>query len=227
MKALLFVILVSHALVLSCTAPKFEAAPKTQLENKPQSSAVESAADSPALNCRLDKSHAPVMFGLKLGMTQDEVLALFPGSKDDKELRSHLTGPTSEFGNSSFALFPSRYESKEQFVGINQVSLGLLDGRITSYTLGYNGPEYSHVDNFVAKIAGDGALPSASQWEAHVGLENQLKILKCPEFEVRVFVGGPGGSQNYTVVTDTEAINKLKDRRKKARGEATPTPGNQ
>jgi hypothetical protein len=220
--------IVTIAVSVGCSASRSAGSPAQVTDNptiSQSSSPIVSSSAQEKATCTLNMSHAPVLFGLKLGMTQDEVLDLFPGSKEDKELRSHLTGPTSEFGNSSFALFPSKYPSKEKFAGISQVALGLLDGRVSNYTLGYNGPEYSHVNDFVTKIARDGDLPLADQWEPYAGLEHQLKILRCIDFEVRVFAGGPGGSQNYIVVTDTEAVKKLKERRKKAREQASPTPG--
>ena len=159
-------------------------------------------------------------------MTADEVLALFPGSKDDAELRSRLSRPASPFGVSGFVIRPDKYESKEKFAGINQVSLNLLDGRLSSFSVGYNGPEYSHVDKFVAQAVEGTSLPPADQWEAYVGMENQLKTLKCKDFEVRVFAGGQGGNLNYVLMRDLEADEKLKDRRAKARANATPTPEN-
>ena len=178
-------------------------------------------------SCQLTLAQAPVLSGLKLGMTPDQVLALFPGSKDDLEVRSRLSAPASQFGVSGFVITPAKYESKEKFAGINQITFTLLDGRISNFTIGYNGPEYSHVDKFVAKFIEGTSLPAADQWEAYVGMDTQMKTLKCTDFEVRVFAGGQGGNLNYVLMRDLLADEKLKDRRKKAREKATPqaTPG--
>ena len=157
-------------------------------------------------------------------MTSEEVLALFPGSKDDAEVRPLLSRPPSQFGESELLIRPAKYESKEKFVGIKQITFTLLDGRVSDFTVGYNGPEYSHVDKFVAKFIEGTNLPAADQWEAYVGMDNSLKILKCTDFEIRVFAGGPGGNLNYVLVKDLEAEKKLKERRDKARARATPEP---
>ena len=167
---------------------------------------------------------APVLNGLKLGMTPDEVLALFPGSKDDAEIKSHLSRPPSQFGVSELIIRPVKFESKEKFVGISQITFSLLDGRVSSFSIGYNGPAYSHVDQFVTKFVAGTNLPPPDQWQAYVGLDTQLKILTCKDFEIRVFAGGEGGNLNYILMRDLEADKKLKDRRKKARAQATPTP---
>jgi hypothetical protein len=49
-----------------------------------------------------------------------------------------------------------------------------------------------------------------------------MKILKCKDFEVRVFAGGEGGNLNYVLMRDLVADKTLKDRRAKAREKATP-----
>lgn len=156
-------------------------------------------------------------------MTVEEVLALFPGSKDDAELRASLARPASPLGVSSFVLRPDKYESsKEKFSGVSQITFTLLDGRVSTFSIGYNGPEYAHVDKFVAKFIEGTNLPAPDQWEAYVGMDNSLKILKCTDFEIRVFAGGQGGNLNYVLMKDLEAEKKLKERRAKARAKATP-----
>src|SRR6266850_1139613 len=179
-----------------------------------------SAQDKPT--CQLTLAGAPDIKGLRLGMTPEQVLALFPGSNEDAELRSRLAQPPSQFGMSSFSLRPDKYASKDKFAGISNITFTLLDGRVSTFSVGYNGPEYSHVDKFVAKFVEGTSLPPPDQWEAYVGMDNSLKILKCRDFEIRVFIGGPGGNLNYVLMKDLEADKKLKDRRDKARAKATP-----
>jgi hypothetical protein len=93
-------------------------------------------------------------------------------------------------------------------------------------SISYNGPEWSHVDKFVAKFTDGTNLPAADAWEAYVGMDTQMKTLKCKDFEVRIFAGGPGGNLNSVVVNDLVAEKKLKDRmdkaEEKAKAKATP-----
>ena len=173
--------------------------------------------------CTLKLAGAPALNGIRLGMTTDELLALFPGSKDDAEVRGSATGVT-RFGTATVVIRPDRYQSKQNFPDISQVTVRLADGRVYEFTVNYNGPEYSHVDKFVAKIVESTGLPAVDQWDAYEGMDNQLKTLTCTEFEVRAFAGGPGGSLNYMLVKDLVADKTLKDRRAKAREKATPTP---
>ena len=191
--------------------------------NQPSEQPGNSTEQSNA-NCSLTMAAAPVLNGLKLGMTPDEVLALFPGSKDDAEVKSILSRPLSPLGVSELVIRPAKFESKEKFTGINQITFSLLDGRVSSFTVSYNGPAYAHVDQFVTKFVEGTNLPPPDQWQAYIGLDNQLKILTCKDFEIRVFAGGEGGNLNYVLMRDLEADKKLKDRRAKAREKASPTP---
>ncbi len=215
------------AVSIACTPSRSAGSPSLANINpavvqSPAQTNKASAQEKPT--CQLTLAGAPDIKGLRLGMTTEEVLALFPGSKDDAEVRASLSRPPSQFGVSGFLIRPAKYETKDKFEGINQITFSLLDGRVSNFTVGYNGPEYSHVDKFVAKFIEGTSLPAADQWEAYVGMDNSLKILKCADFEINVFIGGPGGNLNYVLVKDLEAEKKLKGRRDKARAKAPP-PG--
>lgn len=191
--------------------------------NQPSAQPADSAEQSIS-NCSLTMAAAPVLKGLKLGMTPDEVLVLFPGSKQDAEVQSKLSRPPTQFGQSELLIRPAKFESKEKFAGINHITFTLLDGHVSSFTVGYDGPAYSHVDQFVTKFVEGTNLPPTDQWQAYVGMDTQMKTLTCKDFEIRIFAGGEGGNLNYVLLRDLEADKKLKDRKTKARAAATPSP---
>src|SRR6267143_6199703 len=171
----IFLAIISFLITVSvaCTASRLAGSPSSANSNATvaQSSAQTSnpiAQDKPT--CQLTLAGAPDIKGLRLGMTPEEVLALFPGSKDDAEVRASLSRPPSQFGVSGFLIRPAKYETKDKFEGINQITFSLLDGRVSNFTVGYNGPEYSHADKFVAKFIEGTSLPPADQWEAYVGM---------------------------------------------------------
>lgn len=191
--------------------------------NQSPSPIVSSSAEAKT-TCTLNMSQAPVLHGLKLGMTPDEVLALFPGSKDDSDIRTSLSKPPSQFGTSSFVIRPAKYENKDKFPSISRISFNFLDGRVYTFSANYDGPEWPHVDKFVEKFTEGTDLPTVDQWPSNVGMETQSKTLKCADFEIRVFAGGQGGSLNHVLMQDLEADKKLKERR--AKWLATQTPDN-
>jgi hypothetical protein len=174
--------------------------------------------------CTLTLAGAPVLNGLKLGLTKDEVLAAFPAAKDNEEVKASLARPPNNIGTSDLVIYPEQYESKDKFAGIKRITAGFLDGKLYTLNLGYNGPEYPDVDKFVASFLEGKSLPTVDQWEAYPGLDTQMKSLKCNGFELQVYAGGAGGSQNYVLLKDVEAEKLLKDRRVKARAKATATP---
>ena len=157
-------------------------------------------------------------------MTPDQVLALFPGSKEDPDVQRYLTRPSDQFGDAELIIRPAKYQAKDEPVRIKQIAFDLLDGKVYSFNISFNGPAYPHVDKFVEALSSEMNLPPLSQWEPYVGMDNQMKILKCSEFEVRVFAGGQGGNLNYVLVHDLVAEKKLSDRRDKAQAQASPTP---
>jgi hypothetical protein len=221
-------VLIAVGLLLICTSCKLEPLSATPNSNgnanANQNTSSSRVEQEPASNCSLRLPASPAVNGLRLGMTPDEVVALFPGSGEDANIRSSISSPD-RFGGIEFTITPSKYESKDKFTGINQFVLRFLDGRVANIHVGYGGPAYSHVDKFVSKFAEGTSLPPADQWEAYVGMDTQLKTLRCTDFQVQVFAGGPGGSLNYVELTDLEADKKVKDRRAKARAKASPTPG--
>ena len=213
----------------ACSASPSSTSPPPVAMKAPPSELATAAINSPAQKrprCGLTISTLPGVKGLKLGMTPDEVLALFPGSKEDAAVRAHLSQPT-QLGSSQFVIRPEKYENKADYREVTQITLTLLDGRVANFTLGFNGPQWNHVDQFVAKFIEGANFPPADQWEAYPGMDTQMKTLTCADFSIRIFAGGEGGRLNYVLLQDLEADKKLKDRRKKAREQASPTPGKQ
>lgn len=234
MKTLFAIAALFTAISIGCTNKSANSQSLTN-DNAPAASAQTdnaAVADKPAQDkqekptCGLALNASPAVNGIRLGMTPDEVFALFPGSKDDKTVRASLAALT-PFGNSTFVIKPMDYESKDKFAGINSITFKVLDGRVSSFSIAYNGPEYAHVDKFVAKFSEGRNLPAVDQWEAYAGMDTQMKTLRCTEFEVQVFAGGQGGSLNKVMIQDMLADRKLRDRKAKARANATPSPEKQ
>lgn len=166
--------------------------------------------------CSLNGDQSPVVRGLKLGMNAKQVLAVFPGSSEDPEVLADSSKPPSTFGETRFIIKPDKYGSKENFVGIRSLTFGFLDGRLSDFNVGYDGPKWKHVDEFVTKFIDGTNLPAMDAWESQVGMDTQLKSLKCDGFEITVFAGGKTGNLNYVQLRDVAAEKELEARRTKA-----------
>ncbi|HKC63972.1 MAG TPA: hypothetical protein VKB86_10060 [Pyrinomonadaceae bacterium] len=164
-------------------------------------------------------AQSPAINGLRLGMTPSEVLALFPGSKQDEEVRRELSRPPTRFGVSSFIIRPQKYSTKTKFDRITQIIFTLFDGRVSTLYVGYDSPVFEHVDEFVTDFNKGRKLPAADDWEAYVGLDTQLKTLDCREFEINLFAGGKNVQINYAQVRDLVALQKYKERRVRMKAE--------
>jgi hypothetical protein len=167
--------------------------------------------------CALGAAQAPQINGLKLGMTVDEVLAIFPGSSEDKNIVADRARAAGKLGAGSFTIIPEKYPSKSGFAGIGHLIFRYIDGRIYNLRVGFIGPEWKSVDEFIAKFADGKNLPGATAWEAAAGMETQMKTLKCSGVEISLFAGGAGGNLNYVELRDTDAERLLKERRAKAK----------
>ena len=190
----------------------------------PQQDPTPAIAPVSKSTCTLTTAQGPDIKGVRLGLTTQQVLDLFPGSRDDGEVRVAADN-VSAVGASSFALRPEKYGAEKDFVGINQFTFRFLDKRVSSFTAGYGGPQWKNVDEFVKKFSEGKTLPALEAWEAYVGLDTQHKTLRCDGFEISVFAGGEGGSLNHVQMKDLAAEKELKERRAKARKAAqTPTP---
>lgn len=221
-------ILIATSLLLvftiGCKLETSSANPNANAKPSPTES-TDTSRQEPKSTCALTRAGLPVVEGMKLGMTADEVMSALPGSKDDAEVKSGVAKPASALGEKSFVVHTDKLQPTDKFKGIDHFTLSLLDGRVTSINIGYLGPAYANVDEFVARFVKGTNFPPVDQWQSYPGMDTQLKTLVCQDFEIRVFAGGENGSQNYVLLTDLEAKKTLKERRAKARAQATPTPG--
>lgn len=202
---------------IACTASRSAGSPAAPSANAAApANAPAPQASQERVVCGLKISAAPTINGLKLGMTSEEILNAIPGSKDDSEIRTSVARAPNEFGVSGLTVNPQRYPSKDKYPGISRITFTFFDHHAYSLTLGYNGPKYAQVDDFVKRVLESSNLPSIEQWEDYPGMETQMKILKCAEFEVRVFAGGENGSLNYVGLKDLKAEKALREKEEKA-----------
>ena len=153
--------------------------------------------------------------GVRLGMSLDQVLALFPGSRENPEVRFALERAKSEtnYGTMSLQLYPSYYGLKEKYAGIWMFGLGFLDERVVSLYVNYSGPEWRSVDEFVAKLAEAFDLPKEKVWKD--GGE-RTKALTCGDLQFRVYAA-PGNGSNTFHIHSFSAERVVSERRAEAK----------
>jgi hypothetical protein len=150
----------------------------------------QSAPTQPS-QCSLKLAQAPAVRGIKLGMSAEDLLALFPGSAGEDGIRLSVAKADNypNFGVVGIDITPNRYSTKERFAGISYFNFVFLDGRVAQSEVQYlpapNGPTWRNVDDFIAKIADAFHVPAAQHWTGHE-YNPSTKDLKCDGFQLRV-----------------------------------------
>jgi hypothetical protein len=158
--------------------------------------------NAPPQPCTLKFSQAPAVRGVKLGMTVDELLLLFPGSSDSDLVKYPLARADGfpQWGETSFGLNPSNWGNKERFTGITEYFFRFFDRRVVLFSARYErfpkGARWSNTDDLIQRFSDSFHLPGPKEWEPEpsgVG-----KHLKCDGFEVVVTGDDQGAITFYT-----------------------------
>ena len=161
-----------------------------------------SATGQPAQSrCSLTEANSPSVRGLRLGMTADQVIALFPGSAKNKEMKAALDKARSTTGSETVYLSfdSSTSANKEKFADVGGISVGFYKARVKDLNVEYVGPTWT-VDEWVAKLSETFKLPGSEAWVAGPS-ENPNKVLKCNGIEIEAATQGGGASIR---IRDTE-----------------------
>ncbi len=159
--------------------------------------------------CSLTATNAPSVRGLRLGMSTDELLALFPNSTKRKNIKDALDKAKAATTTEPVYLVfdPVRDSVKEQFAGVDSVSAGLFKGKVVDFGLGYVGAQWT-IGEWVAKLSESFALPAQSAWRAGPS-ENPNQVLMCNGMEIEAAT--QAGSATIRI-RDTEALRGAGDR---------------
>jgi hypothetical protein len=125
---------------------------------------------------------APELYGLRIGMTVDQVKAIVPTMQTS---RSDDIG----FSTSSFSPDFNPQMDKVKYAGVRTVSLEFLDGNLLTIWIGFNGSfKWKTLEEFVPGISGSLGVP-ADAWSASMTKPR----LDCEEIEITasMIAGGP------------------------------------
>lgn len=145
--------------------------------------------------CSLTKDNSPIVRGLRLGMSTEQLIALFPGSTKRKEMKDALERAKSATSNEPLYLSfdPATDAAKEQFAGVGSVSAALYTGRVIDFGVLYVGATLKTIDEWVAKLSETFKLPGAQDWVLGPS-ENPNKVLKCDGIEIEAAIQGGSAS---------------------------------
>lgn len=168
-------------------------------------------------SCSLTPAQAPAIRGLKLGMSSEEILALFPESNQRPEIKAALANAESypSFGVAHLYFQPSMYPAawKDRFAGIDGIAVTLFDDHMSELQVSYagqnsnpRGPFWPDVDRFIAKLSEAYRLPAARDWH-QVG--EAYKVLDCNGLNIEART--PGGTGAISL-RSTKYLDKSRER---------------
>lgn len=146
--------------------------------------------------CALTPEQAPAIRGLRLGMSVEQLLMRFPGSRENHNVRSALERAQ---GAPRFGVAPLYFQRteypvafQEQFAGIDSISATLFDGRVAQLEIAYasrdsqpRGPYWQSLDEFFAKLVEALSLPEARAWFRK---HENATLLRCNGLEMEVML---------------------------------------
>jgi len=165
--------------------------------------------------CKLTLAQAPVIRGLRLGMTSDELFTIFPASEREEfdraqRLKSAESPP--QYGYTSFQFNLSNYPTKDRFTGIDTLSIGLLDRKVVSIRAHYsNTPELDRTGQLIEIISKQFGLPKFKDWPGYS--ENWGNpSLSCDGFTFHV----DGYSRTFSIEVTDPTSKKITEERRQA-----------
>lgn len=167
--------------------------------------------------CELTVAQAPAIRGIRLQMSLDELLALFPGSNNDATIKDKTVNVDKApfYGVMSISFKPKNYTTKAQFEGIEEIYVNLFDGRITQIRVTYYDASspWNHVDEMVIRVSETFQLPGVENWIPVS--DAKRKTLECAGFilNVRAFTQESACCSNLDLIMQG-IEEKVNERRK-------------
>jgi hypothetical protein len=168
--------------------------------------------------CNLTLAQVPAIRGIRLGMSTDELLALFPRSKEQAETIKALRNAEANYGEVNLYFRLGTYpENKEMFSNnISYYGVTLLDGRVASFTVDYNfstqdnrNPEWTY-RTWILKLSETYNLPKPEDWFSSGA---NYASIDCQD--LRMYVNASSNSASIAI-TGPPVHEQIKQRREAA-----------
>ncbi|HEU4794900.1 MAG TPA: hypothetical protein VFT02_04670 [Pyrinomonadaceae bacterium] len=166
------------------------------------------SSSSAGSTCTLTPQQAPEIRGLRLGMSAEQLLTLFPDEANRSRIIEavRISKQPELYGVGNLDLVGNEKDNP-RFSGVNYFSIRLLDERVTSFHIGYKPVEWKSVDQFVTKLSEGLRLPNLP-WERG----NDSSVLKCKGFKLEAYVFQSSG-ECVVRVMDTSVNQIVEDRK--------------
>jgi hypothetical protein len=164
--------------------------------------------------CNLTEATAPSVRGLKLGMTAQQFLVLFPGITKNKEMKDsieHAKSPTRD-EPTVLGVDPAADGNRNLFAGVESVGATFYKSRVIDFTVQYGGATWDNIDQWVSKLSDALKLPPARDWLVSPN-ETPNKSLSCDGILIEATT--EGGSASIRI-RSTSHLREMEERQKAA-----------
>jgi hypothetical protein len=168
--------------------------------------------------CKMTLAQAPTIRGLRLGMTSDELFAIFPANEREEtdraqQLKSAELHP--HYGYASFQFDPSQYATGDRFTGISSLKFGLFDRKVVYLSATYsNMPILDRMGQVMEIIIRQFGLPEFKAWP---GYSESWEHYNSPSLSCDGFTFQAHGGGGFILITLTDpAYKRIADERKRA-----------
>jgi hypothetical protein len=169
--------------------------------------------------CNLTEASAPAVRGLKLGMSTQQVLTMFPGITKNREMKDSIDRAKSATGGEAVYLGfnPVTDGEAPQFAAIESVGLAVYKGHVVDISVQYGGATWRTIDEWIAKLSESFNLPNARDWVVGPN-EAPNKVLRCEGVQIEAAIQGGSASiriMNPTYLRDSEDRAKAAEDKKR------------
>jgi len=165
--------------------------------------------------CKLTLAQAPVIRGLRLGMTSDELFGIFPANEREEVDRAQLLKRAElppNYGHTSFRFTLSNYATKDRFTGIGSLAFELFDKKVVSINADYWGaPQFDRPGQLMEIITKQFGLPETKDWPRY-NEHSSNPSLSCEGFTFQVH----GYSESFSISLTDPTYKKIVEERKQA-----------
>jgi hypothetical protein len=172
-------------------------------------------ASTSTARCDAAREAIPPLYGLRLGMSLDQVLTLFPGNEEDPTVRRAVDLLQTRRVTSLVPMFLNPHRKGPNFELQEIENFFLVFDQLGLYRIeaNYREPGVSSVDEFIEKYRHLLNMPEPDKWEAVQGNAggNQSKYRICDGVEVRYFLARNQSAKPSRIsVIDTTLEGKLR-----------------
>jgi len=154
---------------------------------------------------------------MRLGMSTDQLAALFPRGYKRREIQDGLEAAKTANQTVYLGFDPATDSVGDNFAGVDAVTVGLDKGRVVDFSLQYVGQTWRSIDEWVTKLSEALKLPGTKAWTPGSD-EAPSKFLKCKDSELVAAIQGGGASirvRDLEAAKESERSNAKEERKRR------------